>query len=810
METLVHDLRFGVRTLLRTPGFTVAALLTLALGIGANTAIFSVINALLLRPLPYPEPDRLVQFVRRHPAGIGENQTGLRYLFFRDHLRSLEAFTAFSGAGSFNLVAGERAWFVNALGVSKEYFAVFGVPPALGGPFTEEHDRVGGPDVAILLYPLWRRQFGGDPDVIGRAILLGDKAHTVLGVMPESFDAPAGVDLLLPLRTGTGGRGGGFNYTAVARLRPGVTVDQASAEAAIAWHGFRERHPGAVPPNELPSGFVPLQESLASPVRPALMMMLGAVGLLLLIACANTASLLLALASARGREMAVRAALGAARLRIFRQLLTESVLLALAGAALGVLFAYWTVPALLALTPPGFVPADDVRLDATVLIATLGIAVLTGLVFGLAPALSVTRQDLVDAFKADGGRAATSRRSGWLRRGLVVSEVALCMLLLVGAGLLVRTFLNLRAVDPGFDPRGVLIARMSMQGERYPRPEVLNRFYDEGLRRIRQIPGVRAAAVASGIPLAPALNLNVDILDWPENSTDRVRNALTDWRYVTSGYFESMRIPLVAGRAFSDRDTNGTPPVAVVSEEFARRFFPGTSAIGRHIRVFDADGAMQIVGVVKDLREGGLKRRVQAVMYVPVAQTHAGAIRTAHSFFQVNWVVRADNPGPALGRQIEEQIRQVDPRQPFSAFRTMDEVKTAAMLTERFQMAVLGAFAAIGLLLAAAGIYGLIAYSVAQRTREFGIRMALGATGGNVLLAVLRQGVALAFAGVAVGAIAAVLSTRVLQNFVWGVSTLDPVTFTAVAALLMAVAAVASFVPALRAVRSSPVSALRE
>jgi predicted permease len=384
------------------------------------------------------------------------------------------------------------------------------------------------------------------------------------------------------------------------------------------------------------------------------------------------------------------------------------------------------------------------------------------------------------------------------------------MLLLIGAGLLVQTFVQLRAVDPGFDARGVLTARMAMQGERYSTPGDVNRFYDEGLRRIRQIPGVRAAAVTSGIPLARALNLNVDILDWPENSGERVQNALTDWRYVTDGYFESMRIPLVSGRAFTGRDVVGAPPVAVVSEEFARRFFPGTSALGRHIRVFDADGAMEIVGVVKDLREGGLKGRVQPVMYVPAAQTHAAAFKTAHGYFQVNWIVRADDPGPELGRQIEEQIRQVDPRQPFSAFRTMDEVKRAAMLNERFQMAVLGAFAAIGLLLAAAGIYGLIAYSVAQRTREFGIRMALGATRSNLLLAVLRQGVALALAGVVVGAIAAALSTRVLQNFVWGVSTLDPVTFTAVAALLTAVAAIASFVPALRAVRLNPVNALRE
>jgi putative ABC transport system permease protein len=809
MASFVHDIRFGVRTLLRTPGFTVAALLTLALGIGANTAIFSVINGVLLRPLPYPESDRLVRLVRRHPAGVAENQTGLRYLFFREHVTSVDGMTAYSGAGSFNLVAGDRAQFVNALGVSKEYFAVFGVAPVLGQSFSAEHDGIGGPDVAILTHSLWRRQFAEDRGVVGRAILLGDTAYTVVGVMPATYES-AGFDLLLPLRPSITGRGGGFNYTVVARLRPGVTIEQATSETSIAWQAYREQHPNAVMPNELPSAFVRLQESLASPVRPALMMMLGAVGLLLLIACANTASLLLARASARGREMAVRAALGAGRPRIVRQLLTESVLLALAGAALGVLFAYWTVPALLALTPPGFFATEGVRIDTTVLTATLVTALAAAVIFGLAPALSVTRHDLVEAFKADGGRATASRRSAWLRRGLVVAEVALCMLLLVGAGLLVQTFLNLRAVDPGFDPRQVLIAQMSMQGNRYARPEDVTRFYEEGLRRIRQLPGVRSAAVTSGLPIARALNLNVDVLDWPAERHDRAQNVLTDWRYVTPDYFETMRIPVVSGRGFTERDRIGAPRVAVVSEEFARRLFPGTSAVGRHVRVFDADGAMQIVGIVKDLKEGGLKGDPRLVMYVPAGQTHAAGLRTTHSYFPVNWVVRADDPGPQLRRQIEEQIRQVDSRQPFSGFRTMDEVKTSAMLTERFQMAVLGVFASIGLLLAAAGVYGLIAYSVAQRTREFGIRMALGATSGNVLFAVLRQGALLALAGVVAGAAAAALSTHVLRNFVWGVSTLDPVTFIAVAALLMAVAAMASVVPALKAVKANPVSALRE
>jgi putative ABC transport system permease protein len=377
--------------------------------------------------------------------------------------------------------------------------------------------------------------------------------------------------------------------------------------------------------------------------------------------------------------------------------------------------------------------------------------------------------------------------------------------LLVGSGLLIQTFVRLRAIDPGFDARGVLTARMSMQGDRYSNPADLNRFYDEGLNRIRRIPGVRSAAVANGLPLDRALNLNVDTLDGPE----RIENALTDWRYASATYFETMRIPVIAGRGFTEADRPGAPPVAVVSEEFARRFFKGTSALGRHIRVYEADGSIEIVGIVKDLVEGSLKGPRLPVMYVPVSQTHAAALRTTHSYFQVNWVVRADKPDLQLARQIEELIRDVDPRQPFSAFRTIDDIKGAAVAHERFQMKLLGAFAAIGLVIAAAGIYGVLAYTVAQRTREIAIRLALGATRSRILADVIRSGAALALIGVAIGFLAALWLTRTLQTFVWGVSTTDPLTFGLVFAVLVGAAISASLVPALRAVRLPPVTALR-
>jgi predicted permease len=805
-EGLAQDVRYGIRTLLRTPGFTAAALLTLALGIGANTAIFSVVNAVLLRPLPYPHPERLVNLVWRTPDADNVGFTGSQYLAYRDSLRSVEALTATVGAGSFNLVSGERAEFVSGVFISKEYFKVYGVTPTFGGPFVDEHDRTGGPLVLILSHSLWQRAFGEDPGVVGRTILLGDKPHTIFGVMPESFVPPARADVFLPLRPSNSGRGGGSNYTVVGRLVPGVTVEQASAEAAAAYTTVATERKEELDHSKRTLAFTDTQALTAAPVRPALLMMLGAVGLLLLIACANTASLLLARASGRGREIAVRAALGARRGRIVRQLITETLMLSVAGACLGLVLAYWAVPALLALTPPEYRVTDDVSIDATVLAITMGLALVTGLVFGLAPALTVTRQNLVDAFRDDSGRTTSSKSSALLRRVLVTGEVALCMLLLVGAGLLIQTFARLRAVDPGFDPTNVLTARMSLQGERYAKPEDLNRLYDQGLERIRRIPGVRAAAVASGIPIERALNLNVDVLDGPK----KVERAVVDWRYTTSEYFQAMGIPVVAGRGFVPEDRLGAQPIAVVSQEFVKRFFDGQNPLGKHIRVFKADGAMQIVGVVADLKERGLKGRPVPVMYVPVTQTHEQAVRTTHSYFQVTWVVRADNTGAGLIRQIEDEIRAVDSRQPFTAFRTMDEVKGRAIAMERFQMTLLAVFAGIGLLLAAAGIYGLLAFTVAQRTREFGIRVALGASRSRLVTAVIRSGAVLALIGVALGAVAAAALAKTMQAFVWGVSTLDASTFVAVAIVLIVVAILASLVPAMRAVRLDPVRALRE
>jgi putative ABC transport system permease protein len=811
LDSLLQDVRFAARVLQRSPGFTAAAILTLALGIGANTAIFSVVHAVLLRPLPYPEPERIVQLVRRHPGSDGAGQTGRRYLFFRDHLKNVAALAAWREPTGINLVDSQSAEFVRAMPVSKEFFDVIGVRPAIGTGFAAEHDRVGGPAAAILSHGLWIRRFGGNPGVVGTSILLGERSHIVLGVMPPGFSFLQPSDVYVPLQPSLTGPGGGFNYGVAARLGGAATIGHTDAEAAAVWRVMRAEFPEAIIRNELPSGFVPLHANLAKDVRPALLTMLGAVALLLVIACANTANLLLARASGRGREMALRAALGAGRARIVRQLLTESVLLSMAGAGVGSALAYWAVPILLALTPPGMRLYQDVRLDSTVLLVTLSLAIATGILFGLAPAVSLSRTDLVEAFKEDGTTTVGSMRSAFVRRTLVVAEVALCMLLLVAAGLLIKTFMRMSAVDPGFDPTGIVTARMSLQSDRYVTPAAYLRLFDDGLERLRRIPGVRAAAVVNGVPIERGLNLNVDILDVRDTDGKmRFEDALTDWRYASTGYFATMGIPIVAGRGFDESDRLGAPPIAVVNEAFVRRFFKGQSAIGQRIRVFDSDGSIEIVGVAKDVREQGLTRPLPPLMYVPVQQANPAGVRAAHTYFQMSWVVKTAAAGSAPEREMREALRSVDPKLAFSAFRTMEEVKEGAVDTQHHQMVLLSVFAGIGLLLAAAGVYGVVAYSAAQRTREFGIRMALGAPRSRIVRSVVAQGASLSLLGVVAGIAGAVPSSRLLDRFVWGVSTLDPSTFAVVALMLVSIAILASAIPAVRAIRQNPVRALRE
>jgi predicted permease len=802
IEATLRDLKYAVRSLRKTPVFTVTALLSLALGIGANSAIFSVVNSVLLRPLPFPEPDRLIQVTRTFPTEEAQSLDATRILAVADHANSFEALAATGPVTGFNFVTGEGAEYVRALSVTGEYFDVLGVSPRTGRRFVPEEVQPGGPDVAIVSHALWRRLMNADAAAVGRSVTLSDVPYTIVGVMPEDFRPIPTLDLLIPLGLSQN-QAGSFNFRAIARLAPGVEIARARDEVTAIAAGLRAEQPDALGGDES-LGVRPYAEVVAQDVRPALLVLIGAVGVVLLIACANTANLLLARAVTRGREMAIRTAIGASRRRIVGQLLTESLLLASVAGALGLIIAWWTAPALLALSPAA-AGWREVQLDATVVAVTLAIAVVTGLVFGLAPVLTLHRAQLSRQLRDEGARTTQSTRANWLRRGLVTAEVALSVVLLVAAGLLVQTFNNLRSVDLGFEPANILTAQMSLNGARYRDREVVADLFRRGLDRIEQMPDVESVAVVSGLPVERGLNVSITIPDGTEN----VDRALTDFRYVTPGYFSLMRIPVVMGRAFEDRDGADSPPVAVVNSEFARRFVTDDQPLGRHVQIFSRGTVYEIVGVVGNVQEKGLGGDAIPVFYLPAQQADGTLLATTHYFFQTSWVARTRANATGLAERIRREMRAIDPQQPFSSFRPMSAVVAESLAAPRFHMVLLSLFSGLAVVLAIAGIYGVMTYAVTARLREIGIRMAIGASAQRVVRTILIQGLALAAVGIAIGVVGAVAITRLLDSFVFGVSTTDLVTFAMVAAGLLVVAGLASSIPALRAARVDPVQTLR-
>jgi putative ABC transport system permease protein len=620
--------------------------------------------------------------------------------------------------------------------------------------------------------------------------------------MPEGFRPIPTVDLLIPLGLSQN-QSGSFNFRAIGRLSAGVEVNRANEELAAITAGLRAEQPDVLGGDES-LGVQPYARVVAQDVRPALLVLIGAVGVVLLIACANTANLLLARAVSRGREMAIRTALGAGRRRIAGQLLTESLLLASVAGVFGLIIAWWTAPALLALSPAA-AGWREIQLDTTVVAVTAGIAVVTGLVFGLAPALTLHRIQLSRQLRDDGTRTTQSTRAGWLRRSLVTTEVALSVILLVAAGLLVQTFNNLRSVDLGFDPESILTAQMSLNGARYRDPEVVADLYRRGLDRIDQMPDVASVAAVSGLPVERGLNVAIDMPD----GTATVDDELTDFRYVTPGYFSVMRIPVVMGRAFEGRDGADSPPVAVVNREFGRRFVTDGQPIGRQVQIFSRGTVYEIVGVVGNVQENGLGGDAVPVLYLPVEQVDRGILATAHYFFQMSWVVRTRANATGLAERIRHEMRAIDPQQPFSSFRPMSAVISESLTAPRFHMVLLSLFSGLAVVLAVAGIYGVMTYAVTARLREIGVRMAIGASAQRIVRTILMQGLVLAAVGIALGVVGAAALARLLDAFVFGVSTTDLVTFVVVGAGLLVVAGLASAIPALRAARVDPVRTLR-
>ncbi|MPY86815.1 MAG: FtsX-like permease family protein [Luteitalea sp.] len=815
-ETVWQDVRYAVRALARTPAFTLAALVTLGLGIGGTTAIFSVVNAVLFKPLPYPEPDRILVLVRDQ---FSTGMTGRVFHYVRDRVQSFERVAAQGGAPGWNLVVGNEAEHVQSSRVTDGFFELLGIRPLAGREFTRVESQPEGPRVVILSEALWRRRFGGQPDAIGRVIELGGIPHTVVGVAPSQPRTVSAPDVWTPLQVSP--TDDGSNYTVLGRLRPGVSYGQAHGEFETLRTAMIRELSGADARVGSPLAWMTYQNHLAQGQRTALLTLLGAVGFLLLIACANVASLQLVRATARRREMATRSALGGGAGRLAQQVLTESVLLGLGGGLLGVLMARWGVGSVLALAPEGITFGQPVGLDWRVLLVAMTLAVGTGLLFGIAPALDPGRLVLRTALWDTGTRHTAGRHTAWLRRLFVVTEVALAVVLLVGAGLLFRTFVSLRSVPLGFDPQHVITAEMSLHGSRRQASDEAASFFQRTLERIHELPGVEVAAVGNNVPVQRGLNLALA----PPAGGIVTEPRAVDWRYVTPEYFTLFRIALRDGRFFDERDTSSGTPVAIVNQTFARSYFGRGSAVGRHIqlRVGTADDPLdplrEIVGVVADVKSGSgsgwtsgrnsLAAAAPPIMYVPIGQVPETLAADVHGVFPVNWAVRTRGASGDLVSEIQDIVRAAEPSLPFIRFRTMEELIGIELETERFHMTLVGIFAGIAILVAAIGLYGLVAYSVSQRTQEIGVRLALGATALSVLGHVLREGLVLALIGVAFGLVGATMVSQALQSFIWGVEPLDPLTYAAVAALLVCIAALASFAPALRAARINPTQALR-
>jgi predicted permease len=796
LESFVLDVSYAVRMLRKNLGFSAVAILTLALGIGANTAIFTVINTVLLNPLPYKDPQQIV--------GTRENDALPNIMDIQRQMR------AFSQGGGINVsdmdyTSGPTPLRIRAGSVDAGFLATFGIPPMLGRIISAEEDVKGGPRVIVLSHSFWQNFFSSDPHAVGKTITLSGDDYTVIGVMPPDFVLPREhADIFVSLWVDDPGaaryRGVHFMHT-YWRLRPGVTLAQAQSEMSGIDSGLAQQYPDTE--RDRHKTFVPLRELVTGNVRPALLVLFGAVGLVLLIACANFAGLLVARASARRNELTIRAALGATKMRLIGQALTESVLLSLIGGFLGLLLANWGTTLLLSLKPAALERFTSVQVDMRVLLFLLGISLLTGILFGIAPAWSTTRSDFAEAMK-DSGRGTTAGRSPHLlRRALVVSEFALALVLLVGAGLLIKGFARLRSADPGFNPQNVMTMRVVLPPTRYAEIPRQTQFRRELQARLDSLPGIQAAMITDA-PLGGNFvdhRLVIDGRPVPIGG-EPLAQTLT----VMGNYFGVMQIRIRAGRDFTEMDREGQPLVAVVNEEFVRKFFPYSNPIGARIdwaRAPEPPQWMTIVGVAADVKHSGLNQPVDPAVYTPFAQSDEIWRRS------MTLVIRTPSPVAALVDTVKEQIWSLDKQIPLSDIHPMTELMTVSIAQERFNMLLLGIFASLALLLAAVGIYGLMAHAVSQRTHEIGVRVAVGAQRRDVLRLILRDGAKVAFFGIAIGVAAALGLTRFMVSLLFEVTPTDPGTLATVAVLLAGVAVLACYIPARRATRVDPLVALR-
>jgi putative ABC transport system permease protein len=823
MGNISSDLRHSLRVLLKSPRFTAVAVAALALGIGANTAIFSVVNKVLLEPLPYPDSNRIMRISRAFPTGRGNSISIPKFMAWKKNNQAFESMVLydFSGPGM-NLGQGDHPEQVKAIHVSAEYFAVFGVAPALGRSFLPQEDLPGGPKTVILGHDLWKRSFSSDPSLIGKELLLGGTPYTIAGILPSSFRSDPPAEVFLPLQADPNSTNQGHIYLVAGRLKPGVSLEAARTNMKMAGERFRQANPQWMDKTENVA-VLPLKDDVAGDVRLPLLILVGAVAFVLLIACANVANLLLARAAGRQKEIAIRTALGAGRWRIFRQLLGESILLAGASGVLGLAIGALGVRALLALSPGNLPRINDEQhvasavttLDWRVLLFALGISIVTGVLFGVFPALRVSRLDVNAVLKEGGGRSGSGLRHNRARSVLVVSEMALAVILLVGAALMIRTFSGLRSVQPGFDAHNVITMQTSLTGGRYENTAKVAGLIRQATERIESLPGVQAAAATVMLPVEGGVDLPFSIEGRPPVKGG-LYNGDEQWRFISPHYFTAFHIPLLRGRMFDERDSGSSERVVIINQAMAKKYWPNEDPLGQRISIGGkalgpdfVEPARQIVGVAGDVRETGLSGQEQAVMYVPEAQVTDPLTRLANNVIPLSWAIRTVSDPAPLSAPIQREFLTVDALLPVAKIRSMDLVISESTARQNFNMLLLTIFAGLALLLAAIGIYGLMSYSVEQRLQELGIRMALGAGGVDMMKLVVGQGMKLTVIGALIGLAAAFGLTRVLASLLFGVKTSDPFTYAVVALILCAVALIACFIPALRTTKIDPVIALR-
>jgi len=815
-ENVWRDIRFALRSLLKTPGFTLVAILVIAVGIGANSAVFSVINAVLLKPLTYPDPQSLVEVMNTGNdsdpfASVPKFNIWQQQRSIFQHVAAYD-----TGGAGLNLTGNDQPEQVQGVHVSGDYFATLGAPVIVGRTFTEAEDSPHGGNVVVLSYGLWKRRYGGNRDIVGNNIQLNGQPYQVVGVIGREFATENPADLWLPFQFELSSTNPANYFFVIARLKTGVTVPMANAQLKLAADQYRTTYPDRLGPNN-GFGVVLLQELMVRDTQSSLYVLLGAVGLVLLIACANVANLLLIRATARKRELATRSALGAGRRHIIRQLLTESLLISLSGGVLGLVLGFTGVRFLLAINP-GSIPrigedASAVKVDLNVLLFTLAISLLTGILFGVVPAISSSRKNLAAILNESSNRGGVGLRSGKTRSLLVVTEMALALVLVIGAALLIRTFVKLQSVDPGFDTHNVLTMAMSISGDRFLKTGAVAQVLHDGTERINAVPGVTATAAACCLPLQGGFGLPFNIVGRANGNNPTTGGA--EYIPVSWSYFDVFKVPVLRGRNFTENDNGAAPGVVIINQTMARQYWPNSDPLNDHLEVGAGMGPVfaepprQIIGVVGDMRDGGLDQDPGPTMYIPVAQMPDGETELNSRIAPLSWIVRTRTEPHTLAPAVTAAIREATGGLPVAHIRSMDEIVIVTTSRQRFNMLLLSVFGASALLMAAIGIYGLMAYSVQQRTQELGVRMALGAQTSNIRHMVIRQGMLLAGIGLVIGIGGAFWLTKFLTGFLFGVKKWDPLVFILTPIFLCSVALVAVWVPARKATRVDPISALR-